>query len=280
MRKKNTDAFRMRIFRRDDSDGLICVVRAPDGVLDDIQIQCTFETEGITTKPHQFTCSDAITLKPKGKKLSKDILVAIPYDSTQNNKCRDIIVQEKDVNGRLSHHPTNSTWKTFNNYPDMVFVEIQVKTLSTFVVLSQLKQARYTIDNEGGNITLPVDDHQVEVEYPRGTIHRDVEVSLEVESLEENSFTQLCERRTESWGRSLVSVSPLIYTNYAKKPTLKGNFRVRCPLLSIASIGAIRIAGQLQGQSWQDVHASSSNLTLTLKVFKLNLDVHLTNSCF
>ncbi|XP_070564864.1 uncharacterized protein [Ptychodera flava] len=228
----NWDIFKFYHGGEEVDDELLCVIRSPPGILDDVSIQCNIADDLLHSAlgPHDRVFSPVIKIEPQDKLFAKFVLVGIPYSKYDPQRKRDRSIMVKNtVDGSKWHVAhTNSTDRSINQFKGLVFAELATKQLSTYVVISRVVEDNATIDKKGETITSSV-EQRVCLEYLSGTMKSAVDVALKVQLVEQASFNQLKERHRVQVA-DLESSSPIINVTYSPIPTLGKPVTMAVPL--------------------------------------------------
>nr|XP_002734751.1 PREDICTED: myosin-1-like [Saccoglossus kowalevskii] len=235
MKQKNPKSWACHKFyinNEETEDQLLCVIRTPPGVLDDIHITCS-EASNLMRNAvgvHDQPFSHVVKIEPQNVNLSKFALVAIPFDTSLRGRDREIVVKTT-VNGKTwKLTPTNSTDRSFDEFKGKTFAEVRVNRFSTFFVLSRLVRENARIERQGGNLTSSI-ERRVSINFPPQSLRTPIDVSLELNLIDAASISQLRERHP-SCIYGLDTCSPIVFVSCSARPQLVKPMTLRIPLLN------------------------------------------------
>ncbi|XP_070564863.1 uncharacterized protein [Ptychodera flava] len=227
---KKWDCRRCYIGNDENEDQLLCVIRAPHGVLDGVEIVCSEEDHLLkgAVGMREMPFSHVVKLEPQNITLSKFALVAIPYDGSLRSRDREIVVKTTATGKNWRLMSTNSTDRTFDEYKGKAFAEVRINKFSTFVAISRMVRDHARMDRRGGTLTSSV-ERRVSITYPVQTFRSPTEVSIEVQMVDATTVAQLRDRICDRYG-DIESCSPIVYVSYFSSPKFYKAMTVRIPL--------------------------------------------------
>ncbi|XP_002742218.3 uncharacterized protein LOC100370091 [Saccoglossus kowalevskii] len=208
---KNTKHWILKKFVSPNKD-ILCIIRAHSCVLEHVDVTCTTNNDLIDTAIGEYEelLSNVITLEPQNVTLERSILVAVPYMPQMRMRGFEVLVKSMGQNGEWNVVATNSTERKFEKYQGLLFAEVNVKNLSTFVVVLRIVKDCQSIGKTCVTVMSSIDPN-VSVTYEKGTFPCPTDATLQVIP------TNIQPHQMETLGKQVSKASPVLHLSHGRK---------------------------------------------------------------
>ncbi|XP_070564857.1 uncharacterized protein [Ptychodera flava] len=229
---KHWESFKFYSSTEEADDELLCVIRAPQGVLGALFVTCSINDDIMDSafSNDELPFSHVIRVEPQTFTLDEPALVSFPYDMYQRSRDREIAVKCTTDDETWQVMKTNATERVFEDYKGRMFAEIMVTKFSTYFVVSRAIKENLKLGSAKKIASLCSSvERRVSVVYPAGSVSERTKLSLEVQLIDSNAVPSLKEHYPDDT-KDIDAASPMLTFNYTVKPDFVKPMIVRVPL--------------------------------------------------